>query len=552
MRRGLIGISLGVVLLALVTRAWHGATRGGLWRDEANAFFVVNESASLGELFRNLRVESSPPLQPLLEYMLQRVAGEDPAWLRALTVLLGTLTVAGIVVLGWRAFHPVCGILSGLLAAISPYLIYISGEMRSYALFGLLAVLHAAAYLWFLERRRLLHACLWGASAAALAYAHYYAFPILFCAGIAALVRTRTRADVVHLGGAAAAFLALYAPWIPTFLVQLGSDLQPWYPPRTGASSLIYVLRLPLGRAGAYLLGGSLLGSAWVLRPRAPTPEAAGSPDRRRFWALLAVSLAPAALAWVMQVYVGAFEARYLVGMAVPLLPAACLHWSRMFLGERLRVRLPWRRSPLTVAGPTRSRLAWALLATAISGQHLDRTRWLRPASPAQELAALVDRRAVPGDLLWIFPAPYASSFNFHFRGPQQQLAFPFPGRVTRIDWPALRDREQDPEVIEAFLSSLQRHLEGKGRVWAMFVEGLPLDGGWPFGEGPSPTEVSRLARAEIQVHRRALRLLYQHARVAGWWDRPHHDYHEGMTLVLFDPAPPDVPPALPTQGAPH
>jgi hypothetical protein len=185
------------------------------------------------------------------------------------------------------------------------------------------------------------------------------------------------------------------------------------------------------------------------------------------------------------------------------------------------------------------------LLAGAIACQHLERAKWLRRSSPAAEFAALVERHARPDDLIWIFPAPYASSFNFHFRGPQSQLAFPFRGRVTRIDWPALRDNEQDPQVIDAFLVELRRHLERGGRVWGLFVERLPLDKSWPFEEGPSPYDASRLARAEIQVHRRALRLLYTHGAVAGWWDRPHHDYHEGMTLVLFEPQEPG------TTGAP-
>lgn len=539
MRGRYLSFAVGVVLLAFAVRAWHGAARGGLWRDEANAFFVVRESRSLKELFRNLRVESSPPLEPLLEYGLQRVVGTDPAWLRALAVLFGTLTVAGILLLGWRAFHPVCGILAGLVAATSPYFIRLSGEMRSYALFGLLAVVHTALYLRYLERRRLLDACLWGACAAVLAYTHYYSFPIVLCAGIAALVFARTRADVVRLGAAAAVFLALYAPWLPTLLHQLGADLQPWYPPSTSAYGLFSVLKLPLGSTGAVLLGLSLLAGAWTLRPRAPA-GVAQSPEHLRFWGLLAISVAPAALAWLLQVYVGAFEGRYLVAMAVPLLPAACLEWSRMFLGGPLSFPLPWLRQPLAVSGVTRSHLAWVLLAVAIVCQHLERARWLRRSSPAAEFAALVERHAQPDDLIWIFPAPYASSFNYHFHGPQAQLAFPFRGRVTRVDWTALRDNEQDPQVIDAFLGELERHLERGGRVWGLFVERLPLDKSWPFLEGPSPAEASRLARAEIQVHRRALRLLYTHGVVAGWWDRPHHDYHEGLTLVLFVPPPDD------------
>jgi hypothetical protein len=536
MPRRLLGIAVGVVVLALLLRGWQGAKRGGVWRDEANGFFVVRESASLVELFRNLRVESTPPLQPLLEYAIQRVAGTDPAYVRAFAVLFGTLTVAGIIALGWWAFHPACGLLAGLVAATSPYFIRLSGEMRPYALFGMLAVVHAVAYVRHLERGRVRDACLWGASAAVLAYAHYYAFPIVLCAGVASLVRAHARAHLGRMAVAAVTFVALYAPWLPTFVHQMGADLQPWYSPVASARGLYYILKLPLGYKGGFLLAGSLLAGAWTLRPGTTAPGAARGAERARFWALVAISIAPAALVWVIQLYAGAFGGRYLVAMAVPLLPAACLSWSRMFLGEPVRCVLPWRLRPLTVTGETQRYLASALLVAALAVQHLDRARWLRPSSPAREFAALVRRHAQPGDLIWIFPAPYASSFNFYFRGPQAQLAFPFRGRVTRIDWPALRDLEQDPELIDAFLGELERHLRGGKRVWAMFVESLPLDSAWPFGEGPSPSTASRLARAEVQVHRRALRLFYTHARVAGWWDRPHGDYHEGMVLILFAP----------------
>jgi hypothetical protein len=532
-RRGLLGLAFAIVLLALLVRGWQGASRKGVWRDEANAFFVVRESATLDELFANLRVESTPPLQPLLEYALQRVAGTDPAWLRAVSVVFGTLTVLGIVALGWRAFHPSCGLLAGLLTATSPYFIRLSGEMRSYALFGLLAVVHAFAYLRYLERRRLGDACLWGASAALLAYAHYYAFPVVFCAAIGALVRGRARADLMLHGAAAAVFLALYAPWIPGFWHQLTSDLQPWYPPVTGTFGLHYVLKLPLGYLGGFLLGGSLLLGAVAVRARAGAPP---DPLRLRFWGLFAISVAPAAVAWAAQVYAGAFEGRYLVATAVPLMPIACLAWSRMFLSEPVRLPVPGRKEPVVASGAMCRVAAWALLAGAVLVQHVDRARWLRPSSPARELASLVHRHARPDDIIWIFPAPYASSFNFYYRGPQQQFAFPFRGRVTRIDWPALRDREQDPAVIDAFLDELRSHLDARRRVWALFVERLPMDSGWAFAEGPSAGTASRLARAETHVHRRALRILYTRARVAGWWDRPHNDYHEGMTLVLFEP----------------
>ncbi|MGQ0612171.1 MAG: hypothetical protein ACT4PV_00255 [Planctomycetaceae bacterium] len=536
MRSRIVLLAASILLLALLLRAEHAVTRGGLWRDEANAYYVVRESASVGELIRNLKVESSPPLQPLLEYAVHRVAGSGLGTLRALSILLGTLTVLGILLLGWRAFHPACGILAALLAAASPYLIRVSGELRSYPLFGLLAVVHAGAYLRYVERRGMKEACLWGLSAAALAWTHYYAFPIILCAGLGALAGAPNRAEAARCVAAGATFLLAYAPWLPTFLLQFRSDLQPWYLPRTDPAGLLTVFRLPLGRAGAYLLVAALLSALLSLRRGAASGAEPRDVRRLRCWSLLALGAAPAALAWVMQVYRGAFDERYLVAAVVPLLPAACVHWSTMFQGHPLALPLHWRGLKIELSGALRRRLAWALLAAAFTTQILDPARWLRPSSPAREFAELVERSARPGDLIWIFPAPYASSFNFHFDGPQAQLAFPFRGRVTRVEWINLRVREQDPAVIQEFLDELASHLDRGGRVWALFVESLRLDEDWAYSSGPAPADSSRLARAEYHVHRHALRLLYARAKVVGWWDRPHLDYHEGLVLALFAP----------------
>ncbi len=529
-------LATGVVLLGLLTRAGHGASRDGLWRDEANAYFVVTESGSVTELFDNLRTESSPPLEPLIEYALYRAVGPDPAAMRTLVLLFGALSVLGVVLVGWRAFGPACGILAGLLAATSPYLIRISGDIRNSSIFGLLAVIHAAAYLRYLEGRSLRRACVWAASAAAMAYAHYYAFGIVACAGIGALATSRRRAEALRMAVAGTCFLLLYAPWLPSFLRQFGADLQPWYLPGTDAAGLYAVLRLPLGSAGAYLVAWGLLGSLLLLYNRTPASGAPREGPRLRFWGLIAVSAAPAALAWVMQVYVGAFDERYLIAMVLPLLPCTCLSWSRMFGGEPLTVRLPALREAITLRGSTRRRLAYLLLAAAFATQYLDPARWLRPSSPVREFASLIGRHGRPDDLIWIFPAPYASSFNYHFAGPQAQVAFPFRGRVTKVDWIGLREREQNPKVIAEFLDGLAAHLAKGRRVWAVIVERLPLDEAWSFSTGPGPVHASRLARAEMHVHRQALRLLYTRARVRGWWDRPHVDYHEGMVLALFAP----------------
>ena len=41
----------------------------------------------------------------------------------------------------------------------------------------------------------------------------------------------------------------------------------------------------------------------------------------------------------------------------------------------------------------------------------------------------------------------------------------------------------------------------------------------------------------ELQIHRRVMRHLYDKAEPVYWVDYPFREYHEPMTIVLFDPA---------------
>ncbi|MHC4669003.1 MAG: glycosyltransferase family 39 protein [Planctomycetota bacterium] len=516
-RRTLLWAGL-ILLVALGLRLRHAGSREGVWRDEAQAIYLVHESRSVGEICRKLAVEGHPPLPYLLDYQVQRWWGIDHHRLRRVPILFGLLTVAGVILLGWHVFGPRTGLFAGLFAATSPFFIYYSAELRSYALFGLLCVAHAFAYLRYLCRRTYASAVLWGVATAALLYTHYYGLYVAGGAGLYALLRYRTRPNLARLVVAGGTAVALFAPWIPTFLEQLSHDLQPWWVPRRKVAGVAQVFYAPLGKWGALLiLGGLIYGAIHLRRIRAPRWRV------RAFWALLCASAGSATLAWLAQFVRGPYWPRYLIGMAATLLPIACFAYAGLLCRERgARARV----------------LGVLFIVTAIAFQYTDKARWLQKRNGAAAgVARQIEASGRAGDWVWISPAFFAPSFNYHYRGSLPLFSPPYRGRVTHVSWVDLPRRELDPDLLEGFLRDLEQHLEGGGRVWLVVDGYYPLSRAWAAANKRSAYFDPPLVRYEHQIHRRVLRTLYRYAEDLNLWDWPHTRYHENMTLVLFDPA---------------
>jgi 4-amino-4-deoxy-L-arabinose transferase-like glycosyltransferase len=142
-------LALGaVVALAAVIR-FATLDAQSFWLDETVTVRLVRLGfrEMLGEIPGS---ESTPPLYYVLAWFWSRVLGDGEVGLRALSALVGTLTVPVIYAIGARLLSQRAGLLAAGLAAVNPLLVWYSQEARAY---GLLVLLAALSILFFIHAR---------------------------------------------------------------------------------------------------------------------------------------------------------------------------------------------------------------------------------------------------------------------------------------------------------------------------------------------------------------------------------------------------------------
>ena len=216
-----------IVLLALVLRC-VGLTSESLWFDEGHSVLVARMGAS--EAVASLARDVHPPLYFLTLRAWIRAFGESDVSLRSLSVLFGVVAVGGVLALGRRIGGPRAGLVAGLLAAVSPYFVAYSQEVRPYALLFALSVLSTLALLRLVDRPgSMLRRAVYAVSLASLPYTHALGLFVGLTHALYVLVRVvRPRPDdsprllrAALVAGVGA--LALFAPWAPSFLRQEAS-----------------------------------------------------------------------------------------------------------------------------------------------------------------------------------------------------------------------------------------------------------------------------------------------------------------------------------------
>lgn len=205
---------LAITALAAVARFVALGTQS-YWYDEG--LTVLHTRLSFADMFTALKTqESTPPLYFVLSWVWARVFGDGEVALRSLSAIAGTLTIP----VAYLAARSVIGrrgaLMVGLLAALSPALIWYSQEARSYAV---LLLLCALSLMFFLRsrsaatRRNLIG---WSVASALALTAHYFALFLVAPEAVWLLAVTVNRRAVVAallpiaVAGAALAPLALY------------------------------------------------------------------------------------------------------------------------------------------------------------------------------------------------------------------------------------------------------------------------------------------------------------------------------------------------------
>ncbi len=173
---------VSIVVLAAILRF---ATLGlqSVWYDEAQTARLL--SLPLRSMLHAVaREESTPPLFYLLERATTRLSGRDEVGLRALSAFAGLLTVLLAMAIARELSGRRAAAAAGIVAALSPLLVWYAQEARSYALYVLLV----SAALWGFVRALMRPtargaSAVFAASGSAAVLTHWFAIaPVGACA----------------------------------------------------------------------------------------------------------------------------------------------------------------------------------------------------------------------------------------------------------------------------------------------------------------------------------------------------------------------------------
>lgn len=162
-----------LIVLGAGLRFWRIGHQG-FWFDEGNTVLLIH--LSLGKMLGLLpRSESTPPLYYCVAWVWARIFGFTEAPLRALSALLGVLTVPVAYAAARKLFGVRAGLIAAALTACNPFLIWYSQEARSYELLALLGAGSLLAFLHAREEPGPRRLAAWVVVSALALATHYYA-----------------------------------------------------------------------------------------------------------------------------------------------------------------------------------------------------------------------------------------------------------------------------------------------------------------------------------------------------------------------------------------
>lgn len=226
------GLALVIILAAFGLRLWH-LNSEPVWHDEGWSIRAIRGPFTTPD-------DNTPFLYYLTGHLLWRAGtGESALALRYVSLLIGVVTAAAALRIGWRWYGPLVGLTAGALVAGSPLLWEYSQEVRAYVAVPLIALLLLACADAILRHRpgqRVPPRLWWAMFAVQLAglYTHNLAVPLVVWVNVALggvwLLRRDWRA-MFAWAGVQTALMVCYIPWL---LTQSPSGTPLNTPPRPG------------------------------------------------------------------------------------------------------------------------------------------------------------------------------------------------------------------------------------------------------------------------------------------------------------------------------
>jgi mannosyltransferase len=449
----LVPILAGGALLRFV-----GLGKESIWLDEATSLIIAR--MNLSSVVAWAAADVHPPLYYLaLHWWL--CLGETEFAIRALSAVLGVITLAVVYVLGRELFNARVGLLSAVLLAAAPLHVWYSQEARMYAMLTMLSLL--AGY-WMLvalrqaaqrrpkpygESRRYWIAYVFAAVLSL--YTHYFALVALAFFNLFALYWLWRHPSRAWRGWLAAQVVVvlLFLPWMPTLYRQVttggggwveravgkpGVDalVDTWLYFSVGLDSQLYPAGL---RRVAYLLFAACILTA--VSRMLYRGEDRGQSERMREGILfcLICGAAPVLTVWLLSQAKPMYSIRFLL----PFLPPYCILIAVGIDG------LPWKRVQLLVA--------MLLIVTLMVGNW---SAWRVEQNPDwRGLAAYVLEHAQPSDVVLFSPRWNVKPFDYYNRG-RVDVNMDLPIPVT----------EPSAQKVIADISQQYR------RVWLVWQQG--------------------------------------------------------------------------------
>jgi len=485
-RRWHLAVLIAILLLAGGLRL-AGLGHRGLSIDEG--FSIALASLDPGRIVAGTAADQHPPLYYLLLHSWIDLVGHSLPATRALSALLGWLTVPLVYLVGRRQ-APAVGLLAAGLLAVSPAHIWYSQDTRMYALLVFLGTLSTwLAWRWWTDGRFRS----WGGSllyvivTLAVLYTHSFGLFLVAAQNISGLAlewrrRAQSEGRRQQIGGWLLMQLALalgFLPWLPVMIDQMLHHRLDWIGPLSWSQLRHTWLYLLYGRDWQASLPdylAAILGLALLLLALVP-PLFAGLRPRR------SLKSGTEDLAWI-GIWFGA-------PFAMIVLAAL---WAPIFQDKQLLIVLP----PLIVliaVGLSQLQLAarsWTLpagalvLALALTAGPLVRHYAQPQPSCWSELAASVNTGSRPGDLLYLNAAAGALALDYYLQVDLSHAGYPPDYALLTGGWAG---QVAAAEAVDGQLGALARQ---HSRVW--LVEFSP--GFWDPGG---------LIRAWLERHGRAV-----------------------------------------------
>jgi 4-amino-4-deoxy-L-arabinose transferase-like glycosyltransferase len=427
-----------LLFIAFVLRIAN-LTGESLWRDEVDSVRFAFEPLS-GVFARFTTIGFNGPLYHLIVRGWLSLAGVSDFALRYLSVVCGVLLVALTYVVGRRMFGARAALIAAGLAAISPVLIWYSGEGKMYSLQPMLLALALYALLRATDSSPTAPITsyqlpTWWAVfvvATSLSFYVHVLSPLFLPVALLFFVAQWPNARR-HVGGGAVALALLTIPYLPLLAWQapvllrggdIGHRFYPldqivwalashWLFGLDGRAPLLWPATgeaVTLVRRAVLVLGLALIAYGLLLNARRASSDSGEAKALRLQLATLGWMVLPALLVFLVSLRMPLFLPRYVLWSAPAFYLLAGVGLDRLFDGARAG-RIAARASLVAI-----SLVSLAGVAAQI----------IYPIRPdLRGAVAYVLRHAQPGDMI-VFQIPYMQhSFTYYaerFRYPLARL----------------------------------------------------------------------------------------------------------------------------------